>query len=304
MSDLQLLDREPSAEAKSILDMDRAVFRDSFERRHFTLGHALAGSELFQLPRLIELARDTAETRPTDLYFDAGDIEIGQRWASSPKSSFPIDETIRRIETARAWIILRQAERASAYGKLLEACMAEIFAAAGPGIEKRISKREVIIFITSPRRITTYHIDRQCNFILQVHGDKQINVFDRNDRDVLPERELEQFWTVDNNAAIYKPQLQDRADVITLRPGLGVHLPVNAPHWLQNGDDISITVSINFQFLDQERASLYRANFFLRKLGIDPVPPWVSPARDAWKRPFGDLAYRIRQVTRGRTPGA
>src|SRR5438270_332982 len=83
-----------------------------------------------------------------------------------------------------------------------------------------------IIFITSPLRVSSYHIDRECNFLLQIRGAKTIHVFDQNDREVLSEQELESFWTVDNNAAVYKPQLQNRANSYLLQPGCGVHIPV------------------------------------------------------------------------------
>ncbi len=108
-------------------------------------------------------------------------------------------------------------------------------------------------------------------------------VFDQNDREVLPEEELERFWAADNNAAKYKARYQHRARVFHLRPGDGVHVPVNAPHWVQNGDDISVTLSVNFQFKDTYRADKYRANYYLRRLGVTPLSPDNSSLRDALK---------------------
>jgi len=43
-----------------MLDLSPEVFRKNFNRRHFILQHELTGHPLFELPRLIELARDTA----------------------------------------------------------------------------------------------------------------------------------------------------------------------------------------------------------------------------------------------------
>ncbi len=115
-------------------------------------------------------------------------------------------------------------------------------------------------------------------------GDKSISIFDRNDRTVLPEAEIEKFWAVDNNAAVYKPEHQDRARVYELGPGTGVHLPVNSPHWVKNGDLPSVSLSINFQFSGRARSDVYRANYYLRRLGLEPKPPGSSDLADRVKR--------------------
>ena len=118
---------------------------------------------------------------------------------------------------------------------------------------------------------------------LQIHGDKVMYVFDRYDREVLPEEEIERFWSADNNAAVYKEQYQSRGREYHMRPGMGVHIPVNAPHWLKNGDNISVTLAVTFQFMDSCLANVYRTNYYLRKVGIRPVPPGRSRMRDTLK---------------------
>jgi hypothetical protein len=178
--------------------------------------------------------------------------------------------------------------------------MSELLQMSGRHLERQIKSREVIVFITSPNRITSYHIDTECNFLLQVRGEKQISVFDRNDREVLTELELERFWSVDTNAAVYKPQFQDRAATWTLRPGGGVHIPVNCPHWLRNADNVSVSVSINFRYVDGVRGDLYRANHVLRRLGLRPRPPFASATIDRLKRPLGAGARHLRRLRRGR----
>jgi hypothetical protein len=146
--------------------------------------------------------------------------------------------------------------------------------------------------------VTSYHIDRECNFLLQIRGEKDLFVFDREDREVLPEEEIERFWSVDNNAAIYKRQLQSRAITYKLAPGMGAHIPVNCPHWLRNGDNISISLSVNFQFLDSMRANLYRANYMLRKFGLRPSAPGTSPALDRAKALAMTVAIAARRSIR------
>ena len=284
------------------LDIDRAAFRADFDRRHFLFSHQLAADPAFSLPRLIELARDTARARPKDLYFDVGQVAIGQRWDETTRGSLPIEETIRRIEHEGAWIVLWRAELDPAYRALLNDVMVQLTELAGPELRRQIKKQEVIIFITSPNRVTTYHIDRECNFLLQIQGEKEISVFPAGDREVLPEAEIERFWTTDNNAPVYRPHLQGRAAVHMLRPGVGVHIPVNAPHWLKNGNNISVSASFNVQFKDGVRADAYRANYYLRKLGLRPKPPIAWNQGDWLKRGFGAAAFKARQLYHGRGP--
>lgn len=299
MLGVDTLDRAAEPTRAPLLKLPPQMFKDCFNRQHFPVEHNLSGHPLFELPRLIELARDTARDRPADLYYDAGVNDLGERWGTSP-CVLPVDEAIRRIETAGAWIILKCADRDPAYGKLLDACMADLLRASGRELEKKMRRKEVIVFITSPKRLSTYHIDSECNFLLQIQGRKEISVFRRDDREVLPEEEIERFWTVDSNAAIYKPHLQHHADVIMLEPGKGLHIPVNAPHWVRNGDNISVSISINYHSWNRDYADLYCFNYYLRnKLGVEPTPPFKSPALDAVKRPIGHVLKKARDWYHG-----
>src|SRR5579864_9413043 len=171
-----------------MLELSRETFRECFNRHHFVLRHQLASHPLFELPRLIELARDTAQRRPDDLYYDAGVTDLNERWGTRrSRSPFPVDETLRRIESAGAFIILKRADCDPAYQQLLERCMSDLLEVSGRELEKKMRRKEVIIFITSPRRISTYHIDSETNFLLQVRGEKDISIFNKYDREVLPE---------------------------------------------------------------------------------------------------------------------
>lgn len=278
------------------IEAEIAEFQERFNRKSFEVTHHLANHPLFKLERLMQLTKLVRETHPKDAYYDAGDIGVSTRWEDAPKGSFSIEEAIERIQTAGAWVLLKKVQYDPEYKVLLDDTMAELKALIGKDLGPYIKRDEMIIFITSPKRISSYHIDRECNFLLQIHGEKTIHVFDQKDREVLPETEIETFWASDNNAPKYRPQYQNRANTYVLRPGTGVHIPVNAPHWLQNGDDISISLSVSFQFKDSVLANIYRANYFLRKLGLHPTPPGMSGARDGFKKvTFGGLV-KMRQV--------
>jgi Cupin-like domain len=279
-------------------------FRAKFDKFSFAFRHKLAGHPVFQLSRLMELAEETQSARPADLYYDAGAIDVNQRWDRTPRPEFSARDAIQRIEHCGAWIVLKRADKNKEYAAVLQECMAELQEYTGLNLERVMKIQEVILFVTSPKRITTYHIDRECSLLLQIQGHKHISIFDRNDRKVLPEEEIERFWSVDHNAPRYKPELQHHATVYELRSGNGVHIPVNCPHWVQNGSNISVSLNVNFQYRDTMRANLYRANFLLRKMGIQPTPPGVSPGKDKFKCIAVLPAVWAKNISRGRKPWA
>lgn len=264
-----------SAAPRDILNIPIDVFRRNFNRSPFVFDHSLAGHPAFTMERLQHLLEITIP-HPELLYWDAGEKRVDQRWNDKPGRDFSVQEAFRRIRENGAWIILFSAERDPEIARILEEAMQQVQRLSGYNLFDDVKIRNAYLFITSPHRITTYHIDFQCGFLLQLHGDKTIHVFDQNDRELLTEVELERFWTTDTNAAVYKPELQDRATTVLLKPGIGIHVPVNAPHWLQNGDDISVSLSLNFQFRNSKLANIYRTNYYLRKLGLHPTPPGRS----------------------------
>jgi hypothetical protein len=286
------------------IDTDRTLFREKFDKESFEFQHNLSKHPLFSLENLIELARIIQSERPVDLFYDAGTEDLNQRWGDSPKPEFSAAEAVQRIEKCGAWIVLRRADKQPEYKGLLDECMKELQDLSGLNLDRVMKLQEVIMFITSPKRITTYHIDRECSLLMQIRGTKDIHIFNRNDRQVLTEIEVEQFWTVDHNAPRYKPELQSHARTYTLQPGGGVHIPVNFPHWLQNGDDISISLNVNFQYRDTARANLYRMNYLLRKAGLQPTPPGQSAAMDAIKKVAILPAVWSKNILRGRKPWA
>jgi hypothetical protein len=280
MQTAPITDARPVA---SIFEAGNPGFRENFDEKPFEFSHCFtADHPLFQLSRLRQLLENPV-TLP-GVYFDAGDIGIGQRWDSVPERKQTLEETFDRVDNAGAWILMKRVQHDPDYNQLLVQCLDEVQRLSGRQIDQDKKSQEAIIFLTSPHRVTSYHIDRECNFLMQVRGDKEISVFDRNDRDVLPEAELETFWSKDNNAGVYKPQYQDRAHVFVMRPGTGVHIPVNSPHWLKNGNNVSVSLSISYQYKDWRRKYVFQANYYLRRMGIHPTPPGKSALLDNAKR--------------------
>jgi len=189
--------------------------------------------------------------------------------------------------------MLRHLERSVSVGPLLRKFMEQVVAAVGPALRTDIKTSRATLLIASPRRITSYHIDSNTNFLFQIHGDKRLSVFDPSDRTLVTPEELEGYYGGDISAAKYKPERQADAQVFELHAGSALHIPSHAPHWAQNLDGVSVALSINFDLYSIEKAGrIHRLNGKLRRLGFLPQAPGDSPWRDEIKLGMIALARR------------
>ena len=85
-----------------------------------------------------------------------------------------------------------------------------------------------------------------------------------------------------------------------LAPGDGVHVPVNAPHYVLNGPQPSVSFSITFRTPEgNRRSAVYRVNDRLRALGLRPRPVGATPLVDRAKY-VGYALYERARRTLGR----
>jgi hypothetical protein len=277
----------------SRLVFERATFESSFPHRPFVMRHNLVGHPLFELPRLIELSK----TLPAEnVEYNGGNVAVNQDPSKTPRTGLSVEDTIRRIEEAHSWMVLKYVERDDEYRKLLLESLddARVFSER---ITPGMCQIEGFIFITSPKSVTPYHMDPEHNFLLQIRGDKTVHMWDQEDRSILSDQQLEAFYVggIHRNMP-YQDEFAAKEMKFTIRPGEGLHFPITAPHWVQNEDNVSISFSVTFRSEWSERRSrLYQMNADLRKMGINPAPVGRSPWKDSTK----DTLFRMVRKTQG-----
>jgi len=264
-------------------------------REVFRLAHSLAGHPLFNFEALIRVARDASKRR-YDLYFDAGDVSISDQWGPLPER--PVAEILNQIENAGAWIIMKHVEQDPGYAKIMEEFTEFVQKVAGPEKARFLRNPELQVLITSPNRITPVHFDPEVNFLVQIQGSKDLWVCDPLDRSIVTELEIERYYGMNINSGIYKPGLESRATRFHLSPGEAVHIPTHAAHWVKNSDTVSISLSLNFEFPGWMYSHVYRANHYLRKLGMRPRPPGQSQVGDSVKASIMGTAVHLYKATR------
>jgi hypothetical protein len=286
---------------RPLLSFDRERFRRSFDQQPFAIEHDLAGHPLFELERLVALARALPADR---VEYNAGTLPVTQDPSQTPRTGLSVTETIRRIEQCHSWMVLKNVESDAEYRQLGERCL-EPMRELCPDMRAP----ELFVFISSPDAVTPYHIDPECNFLLQIRGTKTMRTFPAKDRSVLSEVELERFYAGGpRNLLRLAPETESKAQVFELKPGLGVHVPVNAPHWVRNGPQVSISFSVTFRTDASDRREIaYRINHRLRQLRLRPRPVGHTPAVDGVKYALFDAARRLvraaRSVRSGRGAG-
>jgi len=281
------------AESETRLEIDPPEFAAKFNREPFLIGHHLDDHPLFDLPRLVELSRALPEH---SIEYNAGTLPMSIDPNLTPRNGLSAEETIRRIEECRSWMVLKDVQQDPDYLKLLNECLAEVRPHSEP-LVPGMRHAQAFIFITSPNSVTPYHIDPEHNFLLQVRGSKTVNLFDGRDRTLLRDDELEYFYAVKPRNLNFREENRDKAWVYDLQSGYGLHFPVTYPHWVQNGDAVSISFSITFRTPDLERRrSVYALNYRLRQRGFQPTPfgqsPWVDGVKYQSQRVWSKLFSR------------
>lgn len=261
--------------------VSRDVVGESIHRRPFRIAHDLHQNPLFSLESLLTLSRELMH-RPEDVYFDAGDVTIGDRWGEIPVPQMPLPEVVRRIETAGAWIILKHVEKNPAYARVLDEFAHFVWDLVGPERARGIRSPEMLVIISSPNRLTPLHFDAEINFLVQVLGSKQAWVCDPLDRSVVSERDIESYYA-NGTFGAYRPGVEKNGTCYALQPGEAIHIPTHGAHWVRNGGGVSVSLSLNFEHPSTVHRDLYRANHYLRRLGLAPRPPGASPLSDRLK---------------------
>lgn len=274
---------DPAASPPGFDTGARALWHERYNRSSFLFTHALDRNPLFELPGLLELAA----RRPPQgeyAYWSNGKVAVGQRWDARVAPRLTLIDTVAHIAENDSLVLLKHVERDSLIGPCIREVCAGVIELAGPRMRADVREARGTLLIASPGRLTSYHLDADVNFLFQIAGAKWLSVFDQEDRTLTSHEELERYYDGDPNGAVFKEARQPEARTYDLHPGLGVHIPSMAPHWAQNRERPSVALSVNFDLRSIERLGrVYHFNCKLRRHGITPRPPGLSPWRDSLK---------------------
>lgn len=249
------------------------------------LDHAMRDHPLLSFEALGELAMSM---RPVDVEYNRADLPVGIDPGAVPDNGLGIVETLRGIESNGSWMVLKFIEQNPVYRTLLHETLAEI-APAVHDATGAMHKLEGFIFISSPNAVTPFHMDPEHNILLQLKGSKTMTVFPAGDEALAPGQSHEAFHRGGHRNLPWDDAFAAKGSAFDLVPGKAIYVPVKAPHWVQNGPGVSLSLSVTWQSEWAYREQYARAmNAVLRRFGIDPAPPKRFPYQNHVK----SLAWR------------
>jgi hypothetical protein len=286
------------ASAGGLIQPYGTEFGDAFRRRQpVEFGHTLADHPLLTLEGIADLA----DALPRDsIIYDTADQALLVPEGGPPRGALDRPgDVIRHIDENRSWLTLLNIEQHPAYADLMNDCLDEVephVAARGVDMRRRVG----FVFVSSPNSTTPAHFDIEHSLIMQMHGQKRLT-FGRFETPDAERHEVVRYWEGSHGRIeALPPELTS----FELTRGLGVYIPPVAPHWVRNGDAVSISVTLTFFTPDTDRESLVQAfNARLRRMHLSPRWPGESPLVDRAKVTAIQMWGLRRHLRRGRRSG-
>lgn len=262
----------------------RTAFAANYPETPHVLHHRLAEHELLTLDALANLAGRLPER---SIEYNRGDLPIGVD-GKPGGTGLSIEETIRHIARSNSWAVLKNVEQAPDYEALLLVLLGEL----RPEIEAKTGamlRPQAFVFISSPNAVTPYHFDPEHNILLQLVGCKTMTQFPAGDPHFAPDAIHESYHAGGARELTWRDALASGGREFALGPGEAIYVPVMAPHFVRNGPESSISLSITWRsdwsFAEADARGLNR---LLRRVGLSPAAPGRWPASNRPKA----LAFR------------
>lgn len=266
-----------------------ASARDAFEalypERPGVLTHGLSGHPMLELEALAALAQ---RLRPVDVERNLANIPIGIDPQDLADNGLSPEQTLRSITENGSWMVLKFVEQDAAYRALLHDILAELRPIVARSTGEMI-KLEAFIFVSSPDAVTPFHFDPEHNILMQVRGTKTMTVFPANDASIVPAQAHERFHAGRHRNLPFDDRLMASGTAFSLRPGEAIYVPVKAPHFVRNGPEPSVSLSVTWRSeWSYREEQAHGLNALLRRAGLTPSMPHRFPHQNMAK----SIAYR------------
>jgi mannose-6-phosphate isomerase-like protein (cupin superfamily) len=194
-------------------------------------------------------------------------------------------DVIRNLDDAEAWLALLNAERdpdiADVMMSVLDELQPAILSAQG-----KMRNRGAYFFVASPNSVTPVHFDIEFSVLLQLQGTKTIS-FGYWQNDAVRRHEVNRYWEGSHGRVELMPE-----EMVSFRlsPGQGVYIPPCTPHWVRNGPNSAMSVTLAFHTAASTRERRVEDfNSLARRMHLSPREPGRSAVVDTAK--IGAMAF-------------
>jgi Cupin-like domain len=255
------------------------------------LRHNLCDHPLLTLPAMVELA---TRLRPEHVEYNQGDLPVGIAPGEMPAPKLSIAETIRSIEENGSWMALKFIENVPEYRELMEFALREVELAIRDKTGA-MHNLEGFIFVSAAGAVTPFHFDPEHNILVQIRGHKVLNMFPADDERLAGPLVHEAFaFGAHHRNLDWRDEFAALGEPTHLTAGEALYIPVKMPHWVRNGPELSISLSITWRSEWSAAESEARAfNSILRRAGLEPRSTSRWPARNLAKAYGWRIARRL-----------
>lgn len=266
---------------KALFDAaSRNCFASCYPEQGHKLDHFLTAHPLLEREALARLAM---RLPPESIEYNRGDVPVAADADQDIANGLSIADTIRNIDSANSWAVLKNIEQDQAYRTLLhdllETIRPQIEAATGPMLTP-----QGFVFLSSPNAVTPYHFDPEHNILLQLQGHKTMVQFPPGDARFAKPQDHEKYHHGDTRNLPWSDDFLRHGAEYPLTAGEAVYVPVMAPHFVRNGAQASLSLSITWRSeWSYEEAEAHGFNSVLRRIGMSPETPHRFPGRNRAK---------------------
>ena len=191
-------------------------------------------------------------------------------------------DVIRDLHNANAWLTLLMVEDDPGMAEIMNTHLDQLESGITVKQGKRVKlrKRVAFVFVSSPNSVTPVHFDIEHSLLMQVCGSKTVSV-GRFESDAVRRHEYNRYW---NGSHGRIETLQPEVTTYTMTPGRAVYIPPGTPHWVHNGPDISLSVTLTYFTAATVRENRVESfNAHLRRRHMKPREPGRSITVDTAK---------------------
>ena len=214
-------------------------------------------------------------------------------------------DVIRDLRNANAWLTLLNVEDDPGMAELMNTQLDQLERGMTAKQGKRIKmrKRVAFVFVSSPNSVTPVHFDIEHSLLMQVSGSKTVSV-GRWESYAARRHEFDRYWDGSHGRI---ETLQPEEAAYSMTPGRAVYIPPGTPHWVHNGPDISLSMTLTYFTAATVRENRVEDfNSHLRRRHLKPREPGRSATVDTAKScamGVWAIGRRLRSVSAGTRQG-
>jgi hypothetical protein len=262
-----------------------ARFSNYYPEVPHVIGHHLCDHPLMDLEALAQLI-ERLPAQEVEYAYAKQPIGITGK---PPVPSISAADAVRQIDSAGCWVAIKHLEQDPAYRALLLDVIGELKSAIEPKTGA-IHNPQGFVFVSSPNAVTPYHFDPEHNILMQIRGRKVMTQFPADSEAHAPSHVHEAYHTGGPRELTWSDDLLAQGCDFEIGPGQGLMVPVMAPHFVRNGPEVSVSLSITWRSeWTYNEAAAHAFNSVLRGMGLSPARPGRWPERNRAKA----LGWRV-----------